>query len=72
MMTHYIVETYTILDGWINCWSVDDETETFPSYLDAAEALQDHLDDISEAVEVGLLPEASYDPLAYRITEVTV
>lgn len=40
-MTHYIVETYTLCDGWINCWSIieDDDSETPQTFIWAEYAL---------------------------------
>lgn len=49
----YEVQTYTICDGWVNCWLVDDELEYFDSEAEALTAIKDHIKDYREAVAVG-------------------
>jgi hypothetical protein len=38
----YEVQTYTLCDGWINTWTVDDKPETFECYEDAIQAIEMH------------------------------
>lgn len=66
MTTKYIVETYTICDGWTNAWHTDGEPQTFPTYKQAEKELEDFFADISEAYEAEDLPDA-YDREDYRI-----
>lgn len=44
----YCVETFTLADGWTNCWSVDGEPETFPTEGLALEAIREHVADCEE------------------------
>lgn len=44
---------YTLLDGWVNTWSVDGETETFPTEKAAQDALDEYLTDCQEAYDQG-------------------
>jgi len=39
----YEIQTYTICDGWINAWKVNDKPEFFDSFGEAVDALDDHL-----------------------------
>ena len=49
----YEVLTYTLCDGYINCWSVDGEPQTFDS-IEAAQAEIDELfDDIEAEIAAG-------------------
>lgn len=70
MTTQYIVETYTICDGWTNAWHIDGEPQTFPTYKQAEKELEDMFADISEAYEAEDLPDA-YDREDYRIVALT-
>lgn len=56
----YAVQTYTICDGWINAWKVNDEPEFFDSFAEAVDALDDHLLDLDDS-------EIDYDRSEYRI-----
>lgn len=37
MTTRFEVQTNTLCQGWVNCWSIDDKPETFPT-VEAAQA----------------------------------
>lgn len=57
-MTKYIVETYTLCEGWVNCWTVWKESEgadpipmEFEMAEDAQEEISAHIADCLEAVE---------------------
>ena len=39
MQTKYEVQHYTLCDGWINTWTVDDKPEYFDTYEDAEASL---------------------------------
>jgi hypothetical protein len=54
----YEVQTYTLCDGWINCWTTskgDEEPvpETFATREDAEDALDQYLIECAEAFECG-------------------
>ena len=67
------VQTYTFLDGWINCWSEEVNGETkimlFKTYTAALEELTDFLAANHEAFTNGAV-EDQYDPHDYRIMEI--
>ena len=56
----YVVQTYTLCDGWINAWRVNDEPEFFDSFAEAVDALDDHLLDLDDN-------QMDYDRGDYRI-----
>ena len=49
--TLYEVQTYTLFDGWVNCWGIDGELEYFETEREAQAAIDEHIDD---AREVGM------------------
>lgn len=67
------VQTYTFLDGWLNCWSEEINGETkimlFKTYTEALEELTEFLALNHEAFTNGAV-EALYDPHDYRIMEI--
>lgn len=70
----YEIQTYTVCDGWINTWTVEQdngnsEPEYFDSYEDAIDALDEFFDDVHEAYQQGWL-ETKYRPEEFRIAEV--
>jgi hypothetical protein len=70
--TMFEVQTYTFLDGWINCWSEEVNGEshplTFKTYTAALEELTDFLAANHEAFTNGAV-EDQYEPHDYRIME---
>lgn len=48
--TRFVVLTNTIAEGWVNCWSEDDEPLTFATFEEAQEEVGDHLDSLAEMV----------------------
>jgi len=56
----YAVQTYTLCDGWINAWRVNDEPEFFDSFAEAVDALDDHLLDLDDN-------QMDYNRSEYRI-----
>ena len=56
----YEVQTYTLCDGWINTWRVNDEPEFIDSFAEAVDALDDHLLDLDDN-------QMDYDRGDYRI-----
>ena len=62
----YEVQTYTIFDGWVNCWSVDGKPETYKTYNDAHAAIYEFFADLAR---YGMVENYSLDD--YRIVEIT-
>ena len=60
-MHKFIIETYTICDGWIDTWN-----QNFDTFADAANELDNFLAEIQEDYELGYLSEP-YDREDYRI-----
>ena len=58
----FVVETYTLIDGWVNCWNVDGDPMTFETQEEAARELFEHATDCREN-------NMDFDPADYRITE---
>jgi hypothetical protein len=54
---HWEVQTYTICDGWINTWSIEEngvsKPETFATRDEAAKVLRDYMADCLLAVQDG-------------------
>lgn len=68
-MTHYEVQTWTMMQGWSNTWSIDDVPEVFSTKSAAEDALKWHLRDLRAAWERGEIEdEPSKDD--YIIVEV--
>lgn len=70
----YEIQHYTLCDGWINTWTVeqdngDSEPEYFDSLEDAEMALQDFLNDEHEAYQQGWI-ESKYGSNEFRIVEI--
>ena len=65
----YQVEHYTFCDGWVNCWSRDDQPSTFPTLQEARNELAQYYKDIREAIRDGDM-EMGPDSAEYRIQEV--
>lgn len=59
----YIVQTNTVIDGWVNCWTetLPDGTER-PTQFQTKEEAQREIDDLVE--------EMGYDPDDYRIEQI--
>ena len=67
----YEVQTYTVCDGWVNCWTTihenDNETPAIYATREEAEAaITDHLADVAYAVKAGEMAE-EYHRDDYRI-----
>ena len=61
----YELQTYTLIDGWVNCCSVDSKPEVFDNEHDAAEALSDH-------IECMTIADMDFDLADYRIVEISM
>lgn len=59
----YVVETYTLVDGWVNTWSVDGKAMSFATQDEAARELFQHASDLRSA---GM----SFESTDYRIRRV--
>jgi hypothetical protein len=74
MMPKWEVQTWTLVDGWVNCWTDTDNAGheipwLFPTKARAEQELVWFLQDIHEAVAAGDMQE-EYDPDDYRVVEV--
>jgi len=69
MTAQYIIETYTLCDGWINTWSDDDGPTVFNSKQDAEAELAYFLQDEKQEYKNGNIAGLS-DPDDFRIMEV--
>jgi hypothetical protein len=47
--TLFVVETHTLADGWVNCWHVDGLQQTFDSFEEAQEDLDEFFEDVEAA-----------------------
>ena len=68
------IQHYTLCDGWINTWSIehDDgttELETFESFAQALDSLDEFLEDEEWELEQGNI-ESPYGRDEFRIVEV--
>ena len=71
MTTRYEVQIFTVCDGWVNTWTVDEVLETFATRAEAQAALDEFLAEIQEEIEAGQrAPEEGYDPEEFRIAAV--
>jgi hypothetical protein len=68
-MPRYEVQTYTLCDGWVNTWTVDDEPMTFDTPEAAEAEIDDFLADVTEAVEDGYMADG-HDRADYRIVPI--
>lgn len=59
---HWEVQTFTICDGWVNCWAVEENgistPETFSNRDAAHKAIVDHVANCMLAVEFGDMQDA--------------
>ena len=63
VMGHWEVQTYTLCDGWVNCWTVSEGNEdpkphVFATRDEAAKELREHIADSILAAQDGDLEEA--------------
>tara|TARA_R100000789_G_scaffold98887_2_gene103816 strand:- start:440 stop:670 length:231 start_codon:yes stop_codon:yes gene_type:complete len=71
----YIVETYTLCDGWVNTWHIEENgvvsPETFPTRAAAQAALDEFFAEIAEEIGIGQrAPDEGYDRDEFRIAKV--
>jgi len=70
MTKRYEVQHYTLCDGWVNTWHVDDELEYFDSFEDALNCLDEFLADEQMEYEEGNI-ESPYERDEFRIVEIS-
>jgi hypothetical protein len=67
----YEVMTYTICDGWINCWLLDDKPQTFDTEAAAWAEIDEHIADLAlVAAEEGEEFDADGEGEQFRVEEV--
>jgi hypothetical protein len=65
------VQTYTICDGWVNCWTVDDEPQYYDTREEAEAEIAEFLDDIATEIQLGVRKaDEGYSEEDYRVVEV--
>jgi hypothetical protein len=65
----YEIQTFTLCDSWVNCWSFDDGSPiTFNDKLEAEAYLVGYGVDVNEAHRMGDLSDP-FDENNYRIVE---
>ena len=69
----YEIQHYTLCDGWINTWTIEQDGDYEPEYFDTREdaeiALQDFLNDEHEAFQQGWI-ESKYGADEFRIVDI--
>ena len=75
--TLFEVQTFTLCDGWINCWSIEDEhgsrPETFDTHAEAQAEIDDFFEEIELQIEAGERdPDDGYSRDEYQIVEIPV
>jgi len=64
----YEVQHWTLCDGWINCWSVDDQPQLFATWGQAQAELDEFFADIAAEIKAGdRAPDEGYDRDEFRI-----
>jgi len=71
----YEVQTYTICQGWINCWSIDgngvSKPQIFETRADAQAEIDAFMADIQAQIDSGERAlDEGYDLEDYRIVEI--
>ena len=73
---YYEIHTWTLCDGWINCWTTTDERgtlapDTYPTVEATQAAIDEFLEDIQAEIDAGeRAPDEGYDPEELGIAEV--
>lgn len=71
----YEVQTYTLCDGWVNTWHIEENgivsPETFPTRAAAQAALDEFFTEIAEEIAVGQrASDAGFDRSEFRVAKV--
>jgi len=74
-MPKYEVQTDTLCDGWVNCWTVTDENgerpDTYDTEAEAQAEIDELIDEADEQIKTGERDEdAGYCQDEFRIVEV--
>jgi hypothetical protein len=69
------VQTFTLCDGWVNTWRIEEGDtsypETFPTRAAAQAALDEFFAEIAEEIEIGQrAPDEGYNRDDFRIAKV--
>lgn len=65
------VQTYTFCQGWINCWTVDDQPQYFPTEQAAQAEIIEFLSDIDAEIVAGRRqPDEGYSSEDFRVRQV--
>jgi hypothetical protein len=65
------VQTHTLCDGWVNCWSEDGKPLYFPTKEDAEAELSDFLEESEINCLLGYTQTAE-NPEDYHVVEVNI
>ena len=69
----FAVQTYTLCDGFVNCWSIDEQPHLFDTRAEAEKELAEHPADIQSEIDTGEREaDEGYDPDDFMIVEVEV
>jgi len=73
--TLFEVQTFTLCDGWINCWSITDEQGTRPETFDTRAEAQAEIDTFFQEIELQIKagerqPDEGYSRDEYQILEI--
>lgn len=64
----WAVETYTVFDGWVNCWSVSDEKGERPlTFEHPGEAFDEAMEHIEDMIKAGM----DVSPTEFRLVKVS-
>jgi hypothetical protein len=67
----YEVRTYTICDGWVNCWLLNNKPQTFDTEAAAWAEIEEHIADLAlMAAEEGEEFDADGEGEQFRVEEV--
>ncbi|MBU2582732.1 MAG: hypothetical protein KJ622_13550 [Alphaproteobacteria bacterium] len=65
------VQHYTLCNGWVNTWFIDDMPETFATRDEAQAELDEFFSDVAHEIACGdRLPDEGYVPDDFRIVPV--
>lgn len=73
--TLFEVQTFTLCDGWINCWSITDERGTRPETFGTRAEAQSEIDEFFQEIELQIEagernPGDGYSRDEYQIVEI--
>ena len=64
----FVVETWTLYDGFVNMWTTDGQPTTFKTKAEAQKDLNDYLEEQHASVDAGDMQE-KYSREDFRITK---